>query len=37
MANQPTEQRAPDDKSETSVDYAVEDTIPASDPRRLEG
>ena len=31
MANQPTEQVAPDDKSEKSVDAAVEDTFPASD------
>jgi len=37
MANQPTEQRAPDDKSETSVDDAVEDTFPASDPPSTGG
>jgi hypothetical protein len=32
MANQPKEQIAPDDKSEKSVDDAVADTFPASDP-----
>jgi hypothetical protein len=37
MANQPTEQRAPDDKSEKSVDDAVEDTFPASDPPSTGG
>ncbi|MFM0341895.1 hypothetical protein [Paraburkholderia fungorum] len=33
MADQPTEQRAPDDKSEASVD----DTFPASDPPSTGG
>jgi hypothetical protein len=32
MANQPTEQRAPDDQSEATIDDAVEDKFPASDP-----
>jgi hypothetical protein len=32
MANQLTEQRVPDDKSEKTVDDAVEDTFPASYP-----
>jgi hypothetical protein len=31
MANQLTEQRFPDDKSEKTVDDAVEDTFPTSD------
>ncbi|MGY6154302.1 hypothetical protein [Paraburkholderia graminis] len=37
MATQPTEQRAPDDKSEKDVDAAVEDTFPASDPPSTGG
>ncbi|CAB3808992.1 hypothetical protein [Paraburkholderia fynbosensis] len=37
MANQPTEQRASDDKSEKDVDAAVEDTFPASDPPSTGG
>jgi hypothetical protein len=37
MANQPTEQLAPDDKSEKKVDDAVEDTFPASDPPSTGG
>ncbi|MFM0653564.1 hypothetical protein [Paraburkholderia sediminicola] len=37
MANHPTEQRAPDDKSETSVDDAAENTFPASDPPSTGG
>jgi hypothetical protein len=37
MAIHPTEQRAPDDKSEENVDAAVEDTFPASDPLSTGG
>lgn len=37
MAHQSTEQRAPDDKSENSVDDAIEDTFPASDPPSTGG
>lgn len=37
MSDQPIEQRAPDDKSEKSVDDSVEDTFPASDPPSTGG
>lgn len=37
MATQPTEQRAPGDKSEKDVDSTVEDTFPASDPPSTGG
>jgi hypothetical protein len=37
MANQQTEQRLPDDKSEKTVDDAIEDTFPASDPPSTGG
>jgi hypothetical protein len=37
MANQPKERLAPDDKSEKSVDDAVEDAFPASDPPSTGG
>jgi hypothetical protein len=37
MANQPTEQRAPDETSEEDVDAALEDTFPASDPPSTGG
>jgi hypothetical protein len=37
MANEPTEQLAADDKAEKSVDAAVEDTFPASDPPSTGG
>ncbi|MBT2790142.1 hypothetical protein [Paraburkholderia strydomiana] len=37
MATQPTEQRAPDDKSEKAVDATVEDTFPASAPPSTGG
>jgi len=37
MATQPTEQRAPDDKSEKDVDATVEDSFPASDPPSTGG
>lgn len=37
MAHQPTEQHAPGDQSETTIDDAVEDTFPASDPPSTGG
>jgi hypothetical protein len=37
MANQPTEQRAPDETSEEDGDAALEDTFPASDPPSIGG
>jgi hypothetical protein len=37
MATQPTEQRAPDDKSEKGVNASVEDTFAASDPPSTGG
>lgn len=37
MATQPTEQRTPDDKSETDIDKAAEDSFPASDPPSTGG
>ena len=37
MANQPEEQLAADDKSEKSVEDAIEDTFPASDPPSTAG